>query len=98
MSSFAQIHTSLRKSIVGIRSTESKLLPLVALLVLLPMGARILTRERLRILYDAAKQESPLIEVRQMLRLDRVIRSWKESRARRTSRLIFTASGVSKPS
>jgi type IV secretory pathway VirB2 component (pilin) len=39
MSSFAQIHTSLRKSIVRIRSTESKLLPLVALRVLVPLAA-----------------------------------------------------------
>jgi type IV secretory pathway VirB2 component (pilin) len=39
MSSFAQIHTSLRKSIARIRSTESKLLPLVALPVLVPLAA-----------------------------------------------------------
>jgi type IV secretory pathway VirB2 component (pilin) len=38
MSGFTQIHTSLRKSIVRIRLTESKL-PLVALLVLVPMAA-----------------------------------------------------------
>lgn len=38
MSGFAQIHTSLRKSIVRIRLTESKL-PLVALLVLMPIAA-----------------------------------------------------------
>jgi hypothetical protein len=37
--------------------------------------------ERLRILYDAAKQERPLGEVRQMLRLDRVVRPGKESGA-----------------
>jgi type IV secretory pathway VirB2 component (pilin) len=39
MSSFAQIHTSLRKSIVRIRSIESRLLPLVALPVLVPLAA-----------------------------------------------------------
>jgi hypothetical protein len=39
MPSFAQIHTSLRKSIVRIRSTESKLLPLVAPPVLGPLAA-----------------------------------------------------------
>jgi type IV secretory pathway VirB2 component (pilin) len=38
MSGFAQINTSLRKSIVRIRLTESKL-PLVALLILVPMAA-----------------------------------------------------------
>ena len=38
MSSFAQINTSLRKSIVRIRLTESKL-PLIALLILIPMAA-----------------------------------------------------------
>jgi type IV secretory pathway VirB2 component (pilin) len=41
MSSFAQIHTSLRKFIVRIRSTESELLPLVALLVLVPVVAHV---------------------------------------------------------
>src|SRR5438046_4816965 len=39
MSGFAQIHTSLRKSLVRIRLTEPKLL-LVALLVLVPVAAR----------------------------------------------------------
>jgi type IV secretory pathway VirB2 component (pilin) len=39
MSSFAQIHTSLGKSMVRVQSTESKLLPLVALRVLVPLGA-----------------------------------------------------------
>jgi type IV secretory pathway VirB2 component (pilin) len=38
MSGFTQIHTSLRKSIVRIRVTESKL-PLVAILLLVPMAA-----------------------------------------------------------
>jgi type IV secretory pathway VirB2 component (pilin) len=38
MSGFAQIHTSLRKSLVRIRLTESKLL-LVALLLLVPVAA-----------------------------------------------------------
>lgn len=38
MSGFTQIHTSLRKSIVRIRVTESKL-PLVAILMLVPMAA-----------------------------------------------------------
>ena len=38
MSGFAQINTSLRKSIVRIRLTESKL-PLIALLILIPMAA-----------------------------------------------------------
>ena len=38
MSGFAQIKTSLHKSIVRIRLTESKL-PLVALLILIPMAA-----------------------------------------------------------
>ena len=38
MSSFAQINTSLRKSIVRIRLTESKL-PLVVLLILVPLAA-----------------------------------------------------------
>jgi len=38
MSGFAQIHTSLRKSIVQIRVTESKLL-LVAILLLVPIAA-----------------------------------------------------------
>jgi type IV secretory pathway TrbD component len=37
--------------------------------------------ERFRILYDAAKQERPLVEVRQMLRPDRVVRPGKESGA-----------------
>jgi type IV secretory pathway VirB2 component (pilin) len=38
MSGFTQIHTSLRKSIVRIRVTESKF-PLVAILLLVPMAA-----------------------------------------------------------
>jgi type IV secretory pathway VirB2 component (pilin) len=38
MSGFAQINTSLRKSIIRIRLTESKL-PLVVLLILVPMAA-----------------------------------------------------------
>jgi type IV secretory pathway VirB2 component (pilin) len=38
MLGFAQIHTSLRKFIVRIRVTESKL-PLVAILLLVPMAA-----------------------------------------------------------
>ena len=38
MSGFAQINTSLRKSIVRIRLTESKL-PLVGLLILVPLAA-----------------------------------------------------------
>ena len=38
MSGFAQINTSLRKSIVRIRLTESKL-PLVVLLILVPIAA-----------------------------------------------------------
>jgi type IV secretory pathway VirB2 component (pilin) len=38
MSGFTQIHTSLRKSIVRIRVTKSKL-PLVAILLLVPMAA-----------------------------------------------------------
>ena len=37
--------------------------------------------EGFRILYDAAKQERPLVEVRQTLRPDRVVRPWKESGA-----------------
>jgi type IV secretory pathway VirB2 component (pilin) len=38
MTGFAQIHTSLRKFIVRIRVTESKL-PLVAILLLVPLAA-----------------------------------------------------------
>ena len=37
--------------------------------------------EGFRILYDAAKQERLLVEVRQMLRPDRVVRPWKNSGA-----------------
>jgi hypothetical protein len=37
--------------------------------------------ERFRILHDAAEQKRPLVEVRQMLRPDRVVRPWKESGA-----------------
>ena len=47
-----------------------------------PAMLRILAQsERFKARYDAAKLETPLVEVRSMLRLDRVIKSWKESGA-----------------
>ena len=45
-----------------------------------PAFLRILAKsEKYKLRYDAAKQSVPRVEVRLMLRLDRVIKPWKES-------------------